>query len=126
MFNGIIFNKGKIHYLSQEDYGHCDEFGNFDNEFLPLNNWYDFGKKFMHFAGIGSGMNFHKNGYNDNPVSYVGWALHRYAVYMKIFYNEDIKVEELLPFDFLGTSKEDVIKKTSEFINNPKLRGIEK
>lgn len=113
----ILFNGGKIHYLKQEDYGHCDEFGNFDNGFLPLNTWYDFGNKFLHFAGIGSGMNFHKNGYGDVPHTYAGWALHRYAMYMKLLYEEEIEVEELVPFNFNGADKDTVYKETRKVIH---------
>ena len=114
----VIFNGGKTLHLKPEDYGHCDELASFDNGFIPLNNWYDFGNKFLHFAGVGSGMNFHKNGYGNVPKFYAGWALHRYSAYMSIFHNEEINVENLITFEeaFSGASKLDVLRKTKEAI----------
>ena len=89
----ILYNKGKINYLNFLDYGSCDETGNFDNENLEMNTLFDYGKKIIHFAGIGSGMNFYNNGHGEVPLTYVEWAKKRYSLYLKFFYNKEIDVE---------------------------------
>jgi len=95
----VIYNKGKVKYLSHWDYGASDELGNWGNDHSELNELFDCGNKFIHFAGIGSGMNFHNNGYDSVPKSYAEWAINRYALYVKAFYDEEIgrsvKEEEL-------------------------------
>lgn len=55
----------------------------------------DIGSKFIHFAGIGSAMSFINNGNGNVPKSYVDWAKSRYAIYMKVFYNQEIDI----PYD---------------------------
>lgn len=87
----IIRNGGKVFYLPFEDYGSTDENGNSDNGFTKLNDLFDFGKKTIHFAGIGSGMNFYYNGNGNVPSTYTEWAKKRFSLYMKVFYNEDIE-----------------------------------
>jgi len=89
----ILNNGGKIYYLDFNDYGSCNEEGSFDNDNPKMNKLYDYGNKLIHFAGIGSGMNFFYNGNGDVPATYTEWAKKRFALYMKIFYNEDIKIE---------------------------------
>lgn len=88
----ILNNDGKIKYLDYNDYGASNEEGSWDNEFAELNKLFDFGKKLVHFAGIGSGMNFYYNGDGSVPVSYSEWAKERFSLYMKLFYNEDLNV----------------------------------
>lgn len=89
----IIKNEGKVKYLDFNGYGASNEDGSWDNEFPELNKLFDFGKKFIHFAGIGSGMNFYYNGNGSVPASYADWAKERFSMYMKLFYNEDLNVE---------------------------------
>lgn len=88
----IINNGGKVKYLLNENFGGMDENGNQDNGYLELNKLMDFGKKIIHFAGIGSGMNFYNNGNKNVPSSYADWAKERYALYVKLFYDEDIEI----------------------------------
>lgn len=87
----IIRNGGKVFYLPFENYGSIDENGNSDNGFTELNDLFDFGNKIIHFAGIGSGMNFYYNGNGNVPSTYTEWAKKRFSLYMKVFYNEDIE-----------------------------------
>lgn len=89
----VLHNGGKIKFLNFNDYGSSDESGSWKNDYEELNNLFDFGKKFVHFAGIGSGMNFYYNGSGSVPKSYVDWAKERFSMYMKLFYNEDIEVK---------------------------------
>lgn len=88
----ILNNGGKIKYLNNVEYGSSDENGNWDNNNLELNTLFDFGEKFIHFAGIGSGMNFYNNGNGSVPDSYADWAKERFSLYMKLFYNEDLSI----------------------------------
>ena len=89
----ILNNGGKIFYLDYKDYGSCDDNGSFDNGFPKMNDLFDFGNKIIHFAGIGSGMNFYYNGNGNVPATYTEWAKKRFSLYMKVFYNEDIEFE---------------------------------
>jgi hypothetical protein len=89
----VMSNGGKVKYLSHEDYGCCDENGSWENSVGKLNIIMDCGNKFLHFAGVGSGQNFLENGDGNVPHTYTGWAKSRYAMYMKVVYNEDIDVE---------------------------------
>lgn len=89
----ILNNNGKIYYLNFNDYGSCNELGDFDNGYLNLNTPFDCGRKLIHFAGIGSGMNFYINGSGNVPLTYVNWAIPRYSLYTKLFYNEDIEIK---------------------------------
>ena len=84
----VMHNEGSIKYLSNTDYGGGDERGNWDNGFPALNLMCDFGKKFVHFAGVGSGLNFHKNGSGNVPISYSSWAKERYNLYSVLFFGE--------------------------------------
>lgn len=86
----VLRNGGKVKYLSNIDYGAGDEQGNWDNGFLELNRLCDFGKKFVHFAGVGSGLNFTKNGSGNVPITYSSWAKERYNLYSILFYGENI------------------------------------
>ncbi len=90
-FDIILKNQGKVFYLDFKDYGSSDENGNSDNGFTKMNELYDFGNKIIHFAGIGSGMNFYYNGNGNVPSTYTEWAKKRFSLYMKVFYNEDIE-----------------------------------
>jgi hypothetical protein len=96
----VMRNGGKVKYLSHMDYGACDENGSWENDHSKLNDLFDCGNKFIHFAGIGSGMNFFHNGYTGVPKSYAEWAIDRYALYQKSFFDEtlpnrEVKEEEL-------------------------------
>lgn len=86
----IINNGGKIMFLDKEQYGSMDENGNNCNSFGELNSIMDCGDKIIHFAGIGSGMNFHKNGNGSVPASYAEWAKKRFALYMKLLHDSDV------------------------------------
>ena len=84
----VMHNGGRIKYLSSLDYGGGDENGSWDNGFNDLNLLCDFGKKFVHFAGVGSGLNFTNNGSGNVPTSYSEWAKDRYNLYSILFYGE--------------------------------------
>lgn len=89
----VIYNSGKVKYLDYNDYGASNSDGSWENDYPELNLLFDFGHKFVHFAGIGSGMNFYYNGDGSVPASYSVWAKERFSLYMKLFYNEDLSVD---------------------------------
>jgi hypothetical protein len=84
----VMHNDGKLKYLDFIDYGGNNENGSWDNGFPELNLMCDFGRKFVHFAGVGSGLNFTKNGSVRVPDSYSNWAKKRYNLYSMLFYGE--------------------------------------
>lgn len=86
----VMHNGGKVKYLESGDYGGGNKEGSWDNGFHELNLMCDFGKKFVHFAGVGSGLNFHKNGSGTVPTTYSSWAKERYNLYSVLFYGENI------------------------------------
>ncbi len=86
----VIYNGGKVKYLDFNDYGSSNEEGSWANTYPELNLLFDFGAKFVHFAGIGSGMNFYYNGNGSVPDSYSEWAKKRFSLYMKLFYMQDL------------------------------------
>lgn len=98
----MISNGAKIYHLDFNEVGGCDYYGKRDNSYKEINNFptpykLDFGSKLVHFSCVGSGMNFYNNKNSALNVgkNYVECALDRYALYCKIFYNEEIPGIEL-------------------------------
>ncbi len=87
----ILHNGGKIYFLDFDDYGSGNEDGNWLNSSGELNNMMDFGEKMIHFAGVGSGMNFYHNGDGNVPKTYTEWAKKRYSLYVK-FMKQEVEV----------------------------------
>jgi len=88
----VIYGGGKVKYLNYNEYGASNEHGSWANDYPELNLLFDFGSKLVHFAGIGSGMNFYHNGDGSVPATYSVWAKERFSLYMKLFYNEDLTI----------------------------------
>jgi hypothetical protein len=91
----ILSNGGKVKGLAVDDYGGEDSQGGRLNKYKTLNAVVDFGDKLAHFSAVGSGLNFYKNRHKikDVPNSYVQYGLEKYAVYKKLFYDEDIGID---------------------------------
>lgn len=85
----ILYNGGKVYFLDFNDYGGMDETGNKHNIYGEINVKIDFGSKLIHFAGVGSGMNFYNNNNNNTHEGYKTWAKSQYIIYQKLFYNEN-------------------------------------
>ena len=97
MFN-ILKNNGKIFHLDYNDVGGVDLSGSRDNIFHKINNYetpfkIDFGNKLIHFSAVGSGMNIFFNKNTSIPQEYKAYALDRYALFVKIYYDEDIGID---------------------------------
>lgn len=86
----ILKNGGKIFFLSPDDVGGLTEEGNRKNKYIDLNSDMDFGNFLTHFAGIGSGMKFYYKGAGSAHQSYVDWAIKRFGLYYKLFYDKDL------------------------------------
>lgn len=89
----IIGNGGKVLHLDNKDYGGCDFYGKrISGPFPEENMLIDHGYKLSHFSAVGSGMNYYTNRNVNVPDGYVRYALEKYAIFCKIFYNEHINV----------------------------------
>jgi hypothetical protein len=102
----ILKNGGKIFFLSPDDVGGLTEEGNRKNKHTDLNRDMDFGDNLMHFAGIGSGMKFYYKGIGTAHKSYTDWAINRFGLYHKLFYNKDLDNIEINPFIYEMLKKE--------------------
>jgi hypothetical protein len=94
----ILNNGGEIKVLPFDHVGACSKSGSRDNKYAKYNNLdcpfkIDFGKKLVHFSAVGSGMNFYNNPSVNVPKCYKNYALDRYALFCKIFYNEDLGMD---------------------------------
>lgn len=86
----ILANGGKIKLLGSKEYGGLTRKGEMSKH-SPLNNYIGYGIKLIHFAGVGSGLNYYSNPSKIHhvPQTYKDFALERYALFAKLFYNED-------------------------------------
>lgn len=91
----IQHNGGRTYFLSHDDFGGCDEYGKRHNKYPDQNALIDFGDKLVHFAGVGSGMNFYTNKEKISTSvaqSYIDFALEKYAIYCQVFYQEELGI----------------------------------
>lgn len=94
----ILHNDGKIYHFHVDDVGGCDYYGTRNNKHKEINNIetpfkIDFGDRLIHFSAVGSGMNIFTNKNVNIPEGYKNYALDRYALFCKIFYNENIGID---------------------------------
>lgn len=82
----------KIKFVDSNIIGGQNEYGSKIN-YYAANLHIDMGSCVAHFGGVGSGYSFYKDPGQQN-VSYGNWALGRYSLFSKLFYNEDIVVPE--------------------------------
>lgn len=81
-------NGAKINFIDYNIIGGQNELGLKTNNY-PLNMHMDNGSNLVHFGGVGSGLSYYKQ--LSNPeISYSKWALGRWSLFAKVFYNEDI------------------------------------
>lgn len=98
----MISNGAKVYHLDFNEVGGLNQYGSRDNHYKDINNFptnykLDFGSKLVHFSCVGSGMNFYLHPERQNGIGkdYVNASLDRYALFCKIFYNEDLKIIDL-------------------------------
>lgn len=93
----MLKNGAKIYFLDVNDVGGLTKEGNRENQYAELNTDMDFGNNIIHFAGVGSGMKFYKKGLDNADKSYADWAIKRFGLYHKLFYNlslENVNINE--------------------------------
>jgi hypothetical protein len=89
----ILNNGGSVYFLDHHDYGGMDSDGNKMNFYGEINTKIDFGHKIIHFAGVGSGMNYYNNPGSGNSIGYVNWAKSQYIIYQKLYYDDSFPGE---------------------------------
>lgn len=91
-FDPVVFvamkNGAKIKFLEQNKIGGQNENGTKESSYKS-NLHLDLGSHLAHFGGVGSGYAYFKNKGEQNQ-SYGDWALGRWAIFAKIFYDENI------------------------------------
>lgn len=90
----ILKNGGKSYFINVDLVGGLTLDGNRKNKYEELNSDMDFGENLMHFAGVGSGMKFYFQGSEQTNQPYVDWAIKRFALYYKLFY--DISIDNVI------------------------------
>ena len=85
----VAIKKGaSINFVDQNIIGGQNEAGSKVNSYRS-NLHLDMGSHIAHFGGVGSGYSYYKDKANQN-ASYGQWALGRYALFTKLFYDQDI------------------------------------
>lgn len=86
----IIANGGKALYLDSNIAGGQDRYGKKMNMYRT-NMHMDCGEYLVHFGGVGTGLSAYQM--KSTPeVGYTKWAVGRYMLFAKLFYNEEIHV----------------------------------
>lgn len=86
----ILHNEGSIFILNEDLVGGISNERGRVNKYEYLNQDMDFGEHLFHFAGIGTGMRVFRRGVEDTPTRYAQWALARFALYYKLFYDIEV------------------------------------
>jgi hypothetical protein len=107
----IIYNGGKVKHMHEDQFGGTNFYGKRTNKYEELNSIFDVGDKIVHFASVGSGLNFYNMMNNKKiitvPMSYVQFSLKRFDIYSRLFFDKKI----------LKTSENDeLIEKMTAFI----------
>lgn len=94
----IMRNGGRVFYIDHDIIGACDPLGNRLNKYGEINTLIDLGDKFCHFASVGSGLNFvtmkRKGIVNSVPSTYVSFAVKKFDLYLRVFYDSSCLPEE--------------------------------
>lgn len=89
----ILRNGGKMFHFDFDDVGAVNEKYSRENIYADMNvEGVDVGSKIVHFAGVGSGMDAYLKKVELNKA-YEEFAIKRYALFCKIFYDEDLNVD---------------------------------
>lgn len=92
----------KICILDIDVMGGFAKDGSKKNKYGELNVDCDYGDKIIHFASVGSGLNFYKKAMKKETINVPGWyvdyALGKLDLYMRLFYNQSILPDEKSKF----------------------------
>lgn len=87
----ILYNGGKCKTIDENIIGGIKSNGLRDNKYSILNNDFDVGDKIIHFASVGSGLNFCKMIKSNKQIKvsppYIKYAIIKYDIYSRIFFN---------------------------------------
>lgn len=108
---------GKISIVETDILGGFCQDGTKTNKYGDLNKDCDFGDKIIHFASVGSGVNFYKKKQQGIPIQvpewYVDYALGKLDLYLRLFYKEQILTDDksqfLSAFDLMRKNLEGLI-----------------
>lgn len=114
----VMHNGGRVFYVDHDIIGACNPEGSRMNKYGKINTLVDLGDKFCHFASVGSGLNFvrmkEKKQANSVPEGYVLFAIKKFDLYLRVFYNsscmpESENAENILYLDELRHIFADVL-----------------
>jgi len=92
----------KVSILDIDVLGGFAKDGSKKNKYGKLNEDCDFGDKIVHFASVGSGLNFYKKLMAKQVIHVPGWyvdyALGKLDLYLRLFYNQSILPDEKSQF----------------------------
>lgn len=94
--HAVMQNGGHVHMLDQNQFGSQNTEGKKTNNYAS-NMHMDCGSHLIHFGGVGSGHAFY-HGHSKPAEGYANWAVGRYALFCKLFYNEDIPCPTLTQY----------------------------
>jgi hypothetical protein len=90
----MIQHGAKVCILDNDVMGGFDNDGGRKNKYGVLNEDCDFGDKIIHFASVGSGLNFVTKIQNKQPIRvpewYVEYAISKLDLYLRLFYTKSI------------------------------------
>lgn len=94
-----IINSGEIYIINSDTVGGvCNLKGNRNNKYGMFNHWFDVGDEIIHFAAVGSGINFYKSKKKNKtinvPQSYVDYAINHYYLWRYFFEDNSINLQE--------------------------------
>ncbi len=90
--HAVMQNGGKVKFLDQNEFGSQNIDGKKTNDYKS-NMHMDCGSKLIHFGGVGSGLAYF-SGKSNPQAGYASWAVQRYIMFCKLFYNETVGVNE--------------------------------
>ncbi len=85
-------NGGTVKFLDQNEFGSQDSYGKKENNYKS-NMHMDCGSHLIHFGGVGSGYAY-ATGKSNPQEGYAKWALSKWAMFAKLFYNETTDYSE--------------------------------
>ncbi len=90
--HAVMNNGGTVFFLDQNEFGSQDIHGKKTNNY-ELNMHMDVGSHVIHFGGTGSGYSYYNN--RSKPQEgYAKWAVGRWALFAKVFYDETVECNE--------------------------------
>jgi hypothetical protein len=98
----MLQQKAKIFIVHENILGGFAQDGSKTNKYGDLNKDCDFGDKIVHFASVGSGLNFVSKIQQGKPIQvpqwYVEYALGKLDLYLRLFYKQQILPDDKSSF----------------------------